>query len=69
MRVMKTPHILDSLARLEQAAAEADISMAAICREAGVHQSTITRWKAAKTDPLRKLRALEAAFLVLRRQQ
>jgi transcriptional regulator with XRE-family HTH domain len=36
---------------IEALAAQANLSMAEVCRRAGVSQSTFTRWKAGKTEP------------------
>jgi transcriptional regulator with XRE-family HTH domain len=44
------PALLSPIA-IEALAAQAGLSMAEVCRRAGVAQSTFTRWKAGKTEP------------------
>lgn len=44
-------HDLLSPAEVERLAGEAGLSMAEVCRRAGIAQSTFTRWKAGRTEP------------------
>lgn len=44
-------HDLLSPADVERLAGEARMSMAEVCRRAGIAQSTFTRWKANRTEP------------------
>lgn len=52
---------------LETRIHEAGLTMAQVCRKAGLQQSLVSRWKAGVHEPrLSKLRQLEDAFHALR---
>jgi transcriptional regulator with XRE-family HTH domain len=44
-------HQLLTAQEIETAAREAGLSMAEVCRRAGIAQSTFTRWKRGTTEP------------------
>jgi len=51
---------------IKQRATAVNLSLSQLCREAQISESTIQRWRRQDTDPLRKMRAVEA---VLRRHE
>lgn len=53
----------EDIERIEQSAKAAGLSMRAACIRAGIHPTTVSRWKAGVSNPLLEtLRKLEAAI-------
>lgn len=58
------------LSDIEHAAGAAGFTMADVCREAGIHQAQVSRWKAKVSEPrLSGLQRLEDALAALSAQR
>ena len=47
---------------IKQRADAVGISIAKLCREADISESTVQRWRTGMTDPLRTVRAIDAVL-------